>query len=31
VAGGVAYLGACYLLRVDELHTIWRLLRRPAR
>ncbi len=30
-AGGVAYLGACYLLRVDELHTTWRLLRRPAR
>ena len=31
VAGGVAYLGACYLLRVKELHTTWHLLRRPAR
>lgn len=31
VAGGVGYLGACYLLRVDELPTTWRLLRRPAR
>jgi len=31
VAGGVAYLGASYLLRVKELHTTWRLLRRPAR
>ena len=30
-AGGVAYLGACYLLRVNELHATWRLLRRPAR
>ena len=30
-AGGIAYLGTCYLLRVDELHTTWRLLRRPAR
>ncbi len=30
-AGGAAYLGACYLLRVNELHTTWRLLRRPAR
>ncbi|HVH30283.1 MAG TPA: murein biosynthesis integral membrane protein MurJ [bacterium] len=31
VAGGVAYLGACSLLQVTELHTTWALLRRPAR
>jgi putative peptidoglycan lipid II flippase len=31
VTGGLVYLGACYLLRVEELRTTWRLLRRNSR